>query len=95
MSAPDFYVLAYDIADDRRRARIARLMEGHGERVQGSVFEAYLQPKDLDNLLRRAAKVMRKEHDSLRVYFLCAACRGKARAAGVGKISAPPGVKII
>lgn len=35
-----FYVLAYDLSDDRRRAKIARLMESMGERVQGSVFEA-------------------------------------------------------
>lgn len=95
MAGADFYVLAYDIADDRRRARIAKLMEGHGERVQGSVFEAYLDPSALEGLLRRAGKIMKKEQDSLRVYFVCAACRGKVRTAGLGKVTPPPGVAIV
>jgi CRISPR-associated protein Cas2 len=95
MSERDFYVLAYDMADDRRRAKIAKLMESLGERVQGSVFEAYLTQPELDKLLRRAAKVMDAKQDSLRVYFLCEACRPKIRRAGLSRLTPPPGVTII
>jgi len=95
MSAPDFYLLVYDIADNRRRARIARLMEANAERVQESVFEAYLEPAGLDALLRRAKKLMKQEQDSLRIYCLCAACRAKIRTAGVGRVTSPPSVRII
>ena len=95
MAAPDFYVLAYDIADDRRRARIAKLMESSAERVQGSVFEAYLSPADLEALLRRVRKVLKKDQDGLRIYPICAACRGKVRTLGLGKVTPPPGVTII
>lgn len=90
-----FYVLAYDLSDDRRRAKIARLMESMGERVQGSVFEAWLTPAELNRLIAKAKKVMNEREDSLRIYALCAACRGKIRVEGQGKPLAPPDVVIV
>ena len=32
------YVISYDIPDDKRRKKIADLLEGYGQRVQYSVF---------------------------------------------------------
>ena len=95
MSQPDFYLLAYDIADDRRRAKIAKIMESMGGRVQGSVFEAYLTPANLEILLKKTQKVLKKEEDSLRVYVLCESCRAKVRAIGLGQVTDPPGVMIV
>jgi len=90
-----FYVLAYDLSDDRRRAKIARLMESLGERVQGSVFEAWLTPGELNRLVAKAKKVMNEREDSLRIYPLCAACRPKIRVEGEGKPLLPPDVVIV
>jgi len=90
-----FYVLAYDIADDRRRAKIAKAMEAVGERVQGSVFEAYLSGAELEKLLRKMVKLMDGGQDGLRVYCLCSACRGKIQTRGLGKVTPPPGLAII
>ncbi|HRI93047.1 MAG TPA: CRISPR-associated endonuclease Cas2, partial [Accumulibacter sp.] len=36
------WVIAYDIADDRRRRELARLLGRQAERVQESVFEGWL-----------------------------------------------------
>ena len=36
------YLVCYDIANPRRLAQVARVMEGFGERVQESVFECRL-----------------------------------------------------
>jgi len=44
------YVIAYDIADDDTRLRLARLLEGWGRRGQRSVFECRLDPRDLPGL---------------------------------------------
>ncbi|BAJ64485.1 CRISPR-associated endonuclease Cas2 [Anaerolinea thermophila] len=90
-----FYVLAYDISDDRRRLKLARLMESLGVRVQGSVFEAYLTATELERLLRRCSKILKKEEDSLRIYRLCTACRENIRTEGKGKITPPPQVTVI
>ena len=40
------YLICYDIADDRDRTRVARLLERYGERVQYSVFEVHLGHAD-------------------------------------------------
>jgi CRISPR-associated protein Cas2 len=49
------YVVAYDIADDGRRNRVARFLEGWGRRVQKSVFECELSPEELGWVHRRLA----------------------------------------
>jgi CRISPR-associated protein Cas2 len=90
-----FYILAYDITSDKRRAKIARLMESLGERVQGSVFEAYLTQTELDKLVRKVKRVLNEEEDSLRVYFLCSACREKIATHGAGRVTSPPGVLVV
>lgn len=76
------YVIAYDIPDDRRRAGVARALEGHGERVQYSVFECLLQTKQFDALWEELSELVEEGEDSLRVYRLCAACEEWTRTVG-------------
>jgi CRISPR-associated protein Cas2 len=95
MSERSFYLLAYDIANPKRLVRVAKLMESIGERVQDSVFEAYLSQSELQKLLRKVERVMEMEEDSLRIYSLYQACRTKIRCVGIGKPTAPPGVVIL
>ncbi len=40
------YVIAYDVHDDRRRERIARVLSRYGERIQRSVFVAFLDSEE-------------------------------------------------
>lgn len=89
------YLLAYDMSDNKRRAKIAKLMESMGERVQGSVFEAYLDAAELQKVMKKSGKIMNMEEDSLRVYFLCEACRPKLKTLGQGKPTAPPDTIIV
>ncbi len=95
MAARAFYVMTYDITDDKRRTRVAKLLEQLGERVQDSVFELYMTPAELDKTVKRAVKLIDAAEDSVRVYYLCDGCRAKVRTAGVGKVTPPPGVVIV
>jgi CRISPR-associated protein Cas2 len=88
-------LLAYDITSDRRRAKIAKLMESLGERVQGSVFEAWLTGEELSKLLGKARKTLNEKEDSLRVYLLCEACRPKVQVYGQGQPTPPPATLVI
>ncbi len=90
-----FYVVVYDVVDDKRRLKVARYMESIGERVQKSVFEVFLNAAELEKLLRRLNKLIDEEEDGVRVYLLCDACRVKAKRVGQGKETQPPGLKII
>jgi len=90
-----FYVIVYDVVDDRRRLKVARHLESLGERVQKSVFEVYLTPGELEKCLRRLSRLIKEQEDSLRVYDLCAACRARVRSLGQGRVTPPPGVIIV
>lgn len=95
MAERSFYLLAYDISDNKRRNKIARLMESLGERVQGSVFEAWLTVEELGKVCKKSCKVMKDSEDSLRVYALCEACRPKIKVFGQGQATPPPGLMVV
>ena len=65
-----FMVISYDIPDDRRRARLATLLENYGQRVQYSVFECILTGRQLQELRRRMVPLLSLAEDSVRCYFL-------------------------
>lgn len=78
-------VVAYDIVDDRRRERVARVLQDYGVRVQYSVFECMLgraQYRELrDTLLARIDPA----EDAVAFYRLCRGC-----GARVHRLGAPP-----
>lgn len=76
------YVIAYDIPDDKRRNRVARALEGHGERVQYSVFECQLTGKQFAALWKELGKLVQSAEDSLRAYRLCPVCAGWTKTVG-------------
>lgn len=90
-----FYLLTYDVPDDKRRLKLAKALEALGERVQYSVFEAYLTDKELEKLLKQTQKILNQNEDNLRVYVLCGQCRSKVLTYGNGKVTDPPGLMIV
>jgi CRISPR-associated protein Cas2 len=69
------YLISYDISIDKRRTKLAKLLEGHGQRVLESVFECDLSEQEyalLRRKLNRRIKV--EEGDRLRIYRLCGNC---------------------
>ncbi len=90
-----FYSICYDIKDDSRRSRIAKALKDFGERVQFSVFEANLDPEQLERLKRRVSECLDLEEDTLRIYPLCASCSDKIEIIGQGTVTQDPDVIII
>lgn len=91
-----FYIVAYDIPDDRRRTKIAEILEDYGDRVQFSVFELVLDsPQRLDDLRRRVLRVIDSDEDSVRLYYLCSACRPAMEVLGLGVVTENPDVYVV
>lgn len=64
-------VISYDISDDKRRRKVATIMEGYGYRVQYSVFECDLTTKQLAEIKRQLRRYVKsKEMESIRFYPL-------------------------
>lgn len=65
-----FLVVSYDIPSNRRRYKVMKTLEGFGTRVQYSVFECRLKPREIDDLRKRLKKLIADNEDSIRFYFL-------------------------
>jgi CRISPR-associated protein Cas2 len=87
--------ITYDVADDARRSRIATILEGYGSRVQESVFEADLEPRDLEQLLTDLETCLDTTKDRLRVYRFCEACAKRVLAKGGPAIERAAGYYIV
>jgi CRISPR-associated protein Cas2 len=64
------YLVAYDIADPRRLARVARHLERHATRVQYSVFALQTTAARLAGLLAEVAELIEPREDDVRAYPL-------------------------
>jgi len=77
------YLICYDSPDQKRRARVAKILEGRGFRVQWSVFECQLTPPLLDELRRDLQAEVDPEEDSVRLYPICESCSRGVRSLGL------------
>lgn len=70
-----FVLITYDVATTdkagaRRLRRVAQACKDYGQRVQNSVFECKIEPKQWVLLRNRLLKEIDEKEDSLRFYFL-------------------------
>jgi len=79
------YVITYDIADDRRRLRLAERLLDFGIRVQESVFEALLDEPGLTDVRAEIARITDDQEDSVRIYAICESCRPRSEIHGRGE----------
>jgi CRISPR-associated protein Cas2 len=91
MTARNLYLVAYDIADPRRLARVHRLLKNYALPVQYSVFIAWLNETQLDELVEQLRQRIDNAKDDVRLYHLPA----QAKLATFGKQWLPDGVHLL
>ena len=79
-------VVCYDIVDDGKRRRLAKLLKSYGERVQKSVFECRIDERRYLKMKEEVARLIDWEEDSVRYYALCRGCRKLVEISGVGLV---------
>jgi len=89
------YVVSYDIADDKRRARVAKTLTDVGRRVQYSVFELDVGSDVLGVALAKVEKVLDEREDSVRVYALCERCGAAIHSLGKPPEAGWPAVMVV
>ena len=77
-----YFIVCYDIADHRRRARLHELLLGYGQPVQRGVFECRLNGRQFQRLRRQARRLARGDRDSIRYYQMCQQCQLQTQAQG-------------
>lgn len=74
----NWYLVSYDIRDDKRLRKVARKLEGFGSRLQYSVFRCHLSERGLERL-RWELSILMESEDDLLVISLCAQCVEKLK----------------
>ena len=74
-----FCVVAYDIKEDRKRARVSKILEKYGIRVNFSVFECMFTDIQLLQVQEKIKKILDKRSDTVIYYPICVNCYTKIR----------------
>jgi CRISPR-associated protein Cas2 len=76
------FVIAYDIEQDRRRAKVMSTLKDFGLRVQYSVFECDLNAARLGELRGRLEALIDLQRDRIHIYPMCDACFFRSESMG-------------
>jgi CRISPR-associated protein Cas2 len=68
--------MSYDVRDPKRLRRVAKTLEGYGERIQYSVFRVRATSAKLEKLKWQLSEILESE-DNLLVIPLCDGCAAK------------------
>ena len=70
-------VVAYDVQDNGKRARLARYLKTKGVRIQKSVFAVEVERHQFKRFLAEMRKIV-DEEDMVAVFRLCEGCKKNA-----------------
>jgi len=79
-------MFCYDISNEKRLGKVAKILEQSGIRVQKSFFQCEMSNEKKDELRDRLLKVINIRQDSLFIYPLCDRCSKKAITDGNGEL---------
>jgi CRISPR-associated protein Cas2 len=77
------FLVCYDIADDRRRERVANELLDYGTRVQESVFECMLETRLAEETVSRLRRTIEEVSDKVLVFTICENCCRRVVALGI------------
>ena len=63
-------LIPYDIADDKRRRVVEKILSSHGKRVNYSVFEVETTQAKYRKIIKALEENTDKKHDHIRIYVL-------------------------
>lgn len=78
-----FYLVCYDVVDDKRRNRVVKALKGYGLRVQKSVFECVLTQEQLEYVEMLLSRCLKLQEDQVRFYPMSGHTRRKIKILGI------------
>lgn len=91
-----FYLVCFDIVDDRARQRVVKSLKSYGERVQKSVFECPdLTEEKFLKMKNRLEDLIDAGEDTVRYYPLCRSCLKNVEHTGIGESPKPEKYRIV
>lgn len=91
----NYYLVCYDIEDDRRRSKLALCLEGWGLRVQYSVFEVACAGEADYQRLCHDLRRHRENGDSIRIYHFTTATRQRSGELDGAVMERCPAIRVV
>mgnify|MGYP003864396591 CR=1 FL=1 len=88
-------MVCYDVTDDNRRGKLARWLDGFGDRVQYSVFECVLEDRDRIRMMAGVDERIERNEDRVSVYCLCRRCESGVQHLGNAGSGPRPGQETV
>lgn len=85
-----FFIISYDIVEDRKRTLVSKILLNYGSRVQRSVFECVITEKQFMELREKVEARINFEQDSIRYYRVCKKCLEAVEVVGWGTVTQDP-----
>ncbi len=85
MAEERLYIVAYDIADDRRWRKVFKLMHGYGTWLQLSIFQCRLTAQRRAELASRLDRLIHHKEDHVLIMDLGLAEKVNPRVESLGK----------
>lgn len=82
-----FFLVVYDISNDRRRTKLHTRLLDFGNPVQYSVFECLLSKDDVGTMKSAVKRIAKGKSDHVRFYEICGACQKKIEIIGRSEVS--------
>lgn len=79
------WIVSYDIADNRRRRQLDKLLLGLGDRHLESLFECWLRADQVPGVERRIRALLDPAADRLAMVPVCRDCQRRTRSHGLGR----------
>ncbi|MEZ0329680.1 MAG: CRISPR-associated endonuclease Cas2 [Dissulfuribacterales bacterium] len=78
-----YFVISYDISDNKRLAKIAKIMTKYTTRVLYSIFEGELTHEQERAVKSEVKRLLLPEEDSVIYFKLCTECADEIRTLGM------------
>lgn len=68
------YLICYDSADSKRRAKLSKYLWRKGDRIQKSFFSCIIDSADIESIKKDLEEIIDKRKDKVAVYPICEKC---------------------
>jgi len=73
-----FYLIAYDICNNRRLGKVRNALKGYSTGGQKSVYECFLTESELSLITRNLKELILEEEDRIHIFRMDIRCRTHA-----------------
>ncbi len=73
-----FCIIAYDVAETKRRNKVIKLISPYGKRINFSVYECMMTQSQFNRLRLKLEMLLDRKTDQVAIYPICLDCYAKS-----------------